>query len=303
MRRHALLAAAVCASLGQPSSCAWPWESSRYFSDVGDADDDVSFAGLPQGSGFKTDGLTSCGCDLTANACDAFCCCDAACSSFERATLFDCADEAAISARPGVSTCVDASAVVSANLPDTSKAAWEADGDDPLARVLCVAADNSASYGNFITPMEPLSSSELEGLSAPNSSFASALRAGGADTPRESYYVAGQPLNKGTGSGEGASADQYAPLLLPNARVGGGACVDSGPVRFLEAIAPSSCVTYAPAGSTLGALCVPGSTLDPAAYAGVRIGNSGLRPGSSSYSTVSLSITSITAIPLGTDQR
>lgn len=304
MRPAALLTSLACAALTRPSLCAWPWETSRYFADAGDAEDDVAFAGLPEGSGFKTTGLTSCECDLTANACDPFCCCDSACSDFERETLFECADEASISARPGVVTCADAAAVISANLPETSKAAWEADEGDPLSRVLCVAADNSASYGDFISPMAPLSSGELEARALPNSSFAQLLRTGPPSPSREAHYEAGQPLNKGTGSGDGATADEYAPLALPGAPLGGSAgCAASAPLRFLQQLPPSSCVTAAPQGGSLADLCVAGGALDASAYDGLLIGSSGLRPGSSGYGTVRMGVGAVWSAPIGSESR
>jgi hypothetical protein len=284
----------------------WPWVSDRYFEDAGDADDDVSFAGLPDGTGFRTEGLTSCDCDLTANACDQFCCCDDACSGFERSTLFNCPSSEAVSARPGVYTCADASAVVSANLPDTSKAAWETDAEDPLARVLCVVADNSASYGAFIPPLEPLGESEVAAVSLlSNSSFGREQAGGTPALPTSSYYRAGQPLNRGSSGGDSARPSSYAPIAFPSAPSGVGAlsaaCVDSGAVRFIETQPPAQCVSEF-AGGLEGA-CVEGSTLDGTVIAGASIGGSGLRPGAGGYERFTVSLAGLTYLQPGTGNR
>ncbi|KAJ1618287.1 hypothetical protein T492DRAFT_460644 [Pavlovales sp. CCMP2436] len=300
-----LAAALLGAVLAVPSAAEWPWQTTRYYADSGDKADDVSFAGLPLGTGYKTDGLTSCSCDLTADVCDPYCCCDAACSSTERNSLFDCEADANVTfTRAGVYTCADATAVVQANLPDTAKAAWEVDAENPLNRVLCVVGDNSASYGNFIAPLEPLSDSELADYSvAANSSFAGKLAGGTPNPYTNSYYSPGQALNQGTSSGEGASASEYAPVLLPSVLAGGasGGCADFAPIRFLESFSPRSCVTYAALG--LSTICSAGSTLDASLFSGLSLGASGLIPGSSDYEKVSVEVASLYFQELGSNER
>jgi len=309
---HRALVLALASSLACRARADWPWLGSRYFSNEGSQSDDVEFAGTPTESGFRTEGNTSCACDLTAAACDPNCCCDTSCSDTLRNELYDCNDAAVPRARADVRMCTDA--VVDGSLPNTAltRAAWEAqDADNPLDRVLCVVVDNSASYGDFVTPIDKIEEeSDFADVLRLNSSFGEQVMAEVEAEPADSTYEPGQPIRRGASSGS-ASVDKWAPLALPSAGGGGGlgalsgACDEAAPIRFLHSEPVARCASYfAPAGErSLASRCAAGTDLDASQYDGLRIGKNGEAPDTNGYETVTVSIARLERVTYGDVSR
>lgn len=289
-------------------SGVWPWDTDRFFADAGSSADDRTFAGARTSStgSFRVQGITSCPCDLTANLCDASCCCDRECNSKDRNDIFDC-DNAAVTTRANVTMCSDAIADV--NAPVTVRAEADAEGNEAFSSVLCVEFDNSASYGVFVDPVDPLSKSEFDTrfAAAVRSSFSEQLERSVSEisSTRSSsnFYRAGQPLNRGTGKSDEFSADSWAPLTTTLASGLTTACDEEARVPFLQSMTPARCVTYFSTTRPLEDLCTAGTTLDGSVYESMRVGTSGSDPSESGYETIGVNVAAVHYVPFGGTER
>ncbi|TMW56232.1 hypothetical protein Poli38472_008880 [Pythium oligandrum] len=200
----------------------------------------------------------ACTCDLTAGACDPFCCCDPECTSEHVETvkrLGLCVDTDPIA--PSIEYC-SADLTLSA----LSKSV------DPLVAgsVLCVAVDNNEVVGDYITPAEEADMTAANAFlknPKPYSFLMTSETSESVVTMAKTAYEVGDSVRVFARSSQQTIA---APVLVGQGiSIDSNACAGLNPVRFLIDWEPSSCFQQI---DDLETACkTAGSVLDPASVA------------------------------------
>lgn len=193
-----------------------------------------------------TSAFANCNCDLTANQCDAGCCCDDDCVAELRVAggAFNCPTTTSVSAaRYGTTLCSENNVLVTANLPAAAtRDSW---GLQELNGFLCLVRDNAPSLGAFYDYGDALTvataaefQDDVQLADAAYGTYDELLTPT-SDAP-PTTYKAGEII-QADGCVSGAYCSRRRPFEIPSADDAGG-CTSSQRVRYYGDNTTVSCL-------------------------------------------------------------
>ena len=239
--------------------------------------------------------IGACFCDLTANACDTNCCCDAKCDAQGKALFTGCLPESPD--RPRLDYCVPKSIVQNVNLKSSGSLAVvykTTPKKDFFSELLCVEKDNNPAFGNFFMDPGAGSGDKLTTALAadPFAAYETSVLTSQEAVSFESSYKANETISIAYASSNingTLATPKYAALALPVA-VFGEECREVELVGFVADVPGDSrqetkkCVR---ASSSLSVDCFAGiPLLDPPYY--VSDLNVATTPAKSAYVNVTI---------------
>ncbi|UPQ99778.1 tectonic protein [Chloropicon primus] len=192
----------------------------------------------PQARTVQVNDIGACYCDLTANACDTNCCCDADCGAEDKALFTGCLPEAPN--RPQLTYCVPKSVVQTVNLQSSGSLAVvykTTPKKDFFSELLCVEKDNNPAFGNFFMDPGAGSSDRLTDVLSrnPGATYKTSVLGSQQAVSFESSYKANETIAVAYTTSTGTSEPKYAALSLPVA-VFGDECREVELVGFLASV-------------------------------------------------------------------
>ncbi len=248
----------------------------------------------------------ACFCDLTSNACDTNCCCDADCSSQEKALFTGCLPESPL--KPQLTYCVSKSIVQNVNLKSSGSLAVvykSTPKKDFFSELLCVEKDNNAAFGNFFMDPGAGSSDKLTDVLTRSeyATFETSVASSQEAISYTSSFMANEsiPIAFSSVSVNGTlTKPKYASLSLP-VSVFGGECNEVELVGFVQNVPQDSRESTKACLRTTESLsedCQGLPFFDPAHYTEAL--NVATTPAKSSY--VNVTITSISSLDYSTGE-